>query len=292
MANEGLTAPSRFDNDQAGSGYNDLFLKQFTGEILSTFEEANVFKALHTIRTITSGKSAQFPVTGVASANYHNPGENIIQEGGSSSTYLSDIAKTEKVITIDNLLIASTMLYNLDDVKNHYDIRSIYATELGRALAKRFDTAICKVFVAAARDGANLTQTNKTGGQIDIPNGDVSAPGVAGTPASFTAQDLINAFFVAAQKLDEMTFLRWIASVFFVRKNTTSSSLVLTAAMFSLLPLPLIATLAEVATSPLVRFLALPGSRSTNPTTSLPRTCLPLPLVMVLLAMTCSAVVV
>lgn len=203
MANEGLTAPSRFDDNQAGSGYNDLFLKQFTGEILSTFEEENVFKDLHTIRTITSGKSAQFPVTGVASANYHSPGQNIIQEGGSSSTYLSDIAKTEKVITIDDLLVASTMLYNLDDVKNHYDIRSIYATELGRALAKRFDTAICKVFVAAARDGANLTQTNKTGGQIDIPNGDVSAPGVAGTPASFTAQDLINAFFVAAQRLDE-----------------------------------------------------------------------------------------
>jgi len=202
MANEGITDPSRFDDNQAGSGFNDLFLKQFTGEILTTFDEKNVFRELHTTRTINSGRSATFPVTGIASATYHTPGQNIIQEGGASSTYLSDIAKTEKIITIDDLLISSTMLYNLDDMKNHYDIRSIYARELAKALAVRYDTAVCKVMIAAARASANLTQTNKTGGQVDIPNGDISAPGTAGTKASYDAQNLIEAFFVAAEQLD------------------------------------------------------------------------------------------
>jgi hypothetical protein len=202
MANEGITDPSRFDNNQAGSGFNDLFLKQFTGEILTTFDEKNVFRELHTTRTISSGRSATFPVTGIASAVYHQPGKNIIQEGGASSTYLSDITKTEKIITIDDLLISSTMLYNLDDMKNHYDIRSIYARELAKALAVRYDTAVCKVMIAAARASANLTQTNKTGGQVDIPNGDISAPGTTGTKAAYDAQDLINAFFVAAEQLD------------------------------------------------------------------------------------------
>ena len=49
------------------------------------------------------------------------------------------------------MLVASTFLANIDDVKNHYDIRSVYSNELGKALAVRFDTAMAKVFIAAAR---------------------------------------------------------------------------------------------------------------------------------------------
>ena len=198
------TTPSRVGVNQTTDGSfaqdNALFLKKFSGEILQTFEESNIFKALHTIRTIENGKSAQFPVTGVASASYHTPGQNIADSG---NTYLSDIKKTEEVINIDKMLVASTFLANIDDVKNHYDIRSVYANELGKALAVRFDTALAKVFMAAARQSANLSQVGKAGGQLDIPNNDFSAPGVAGTPASFTGADLVAAFFTAAQKLDE-----------------------------------------------------------------------------------------
>ena len=200
MAN-GNTSPSRVGLIEGGSDNDALFLKKFSGEILQTFDESNVFKPLHTIRTIESGKSAQFPVTGIASANYHTPGENIA-DGGNS--YLSDIAKTEKIITIDKMLVASTFLSNIDDVKNHYDIRSVYANELGKALAVRFDTALAKVFIAAARDTANLpVQVNKTGGQLDVANNDFSAPDTPGTVAATTGADLVAAFFTAAQKLDE-----------------------------------------------------------------------------------------
>jgi len=199
MAN-GDTSPSRVGLVEGGSDNNALFLKKFSGEILQTFEESNVFKALHTIRTIESGKSAQFPVTGIASAAYHTPGENIA-DGGNS--YLSDIKKTEKVINIDQMLIASTFLANIDDVKNHYDIRSVYANELGKALAVRFDTALAKVFIAASRDSANLSQVGKSGGQLDVANNDFSAPNTPGTVAATTGADLVAAFFTAAQKLDE-----------------------------------------------------------------------------------------
>ena len=67
MAN-GNTSPSRVGLIEGGSDNDALFLKKFSGEILQTFEESNIFKPLHTVRTIESGKSAQFPVTGVASA--------------------------------------------------------------------------------------------------------------------------------------------------------------------------------------------------------------------------------
>ena len=83
-----------------------MFLKVFSGEILTTFEEATVMKSLHTIRTIANGKSAQFPVTGIASAAYHTPGENIaVSENG----YLSQIKHAEKIIRTARA--ASEMLY-------------------------------------------------------------------------------------------------------------------------------------------------------------------------------------
>ena len=203
MAN-GNTTPSRggLDTTAGNSDNLGLFLKKFSGEILTTFEEKNIMKPLHTIRTISDGKSAQFPVTGVATANYHTVGENIA-DGGNS--YLSDVKKTEKIINIDKVLLASSFLANIDDIMNHYDIRSVYATELGNALANRFDTAVIKTFIAAARDSANLAQTAKTGGRLDVSqNVFTSVSGyTAGSATDPTGAQLIAALFTAAQKLDE-----------------------------------------------------------------------------------------
>ena len=199
MAN-GDTSPSRVGQVNSAGDVDALFLKKFSGEILQTFEESNIFKPLHTVRTIDSGKSAQFPVTGVASADYHTPGENIADSGNS---YLSDIKKAEKVITIDKMLLASTFLSNIDDVKNHYDIRSVYANELGKALAVRFDTAIAKTFLAAARDSANLTTTS-AGSTYDVA-GEAFGRGNLDPTAvdTFTGAQLVGALFAAAQRLDE-----------------------------------------------------------------------------------------
>ena len=209
MAGEGITDPSRVGLRGAGAGLtagsdnNELFLKKFSGEILQSFEESNIFKPLHTIRTIESGKSAQFPVTGIASANYHTPGENIAEEGGATSKYLSDIKKTERVITIDDMLVASTFLANIDDMKNHYDIRSVYANELGKALAKRFDEALAKVFIAAARSEANLSG-RPAGGILDVSANAFVALGATNTDVTDpTGAELVAALFSAAQKLDE-----------------------------------------------------------------------------------------
>ena len=201
MAN-GDTSPSRVGQINAAGSVDALFLKKFSGEILQTFEESNVFKPLHTVRTIESGKSAQFPVTGVASASYHTPGENIADAGNS---YLSDINKAEQVITIDKMLLASTFLSNIYDVKNHYDIRSVYANELGKALAVRFDTAIAKVFIAAARASAAVTGGN-TGGILDVSANAIGTGADSADDADNTdptGAELTAALFTAAQKLDE-----------------------------------------------------------------------------------------
>jgi len=187
MAN-GNTTASRLGQINASGDVDALFLKVFSGEILTTFEEMNVMKGLHTIRTISNGKSAQFPVTGIATAKYHTAGENIADAGNS---YLSSVKHAEKVITIDDVLLASTFISNIDELKNHYDVRSIYAKELGKALAKRFDVATMKTLVAAARTSSVITG-GKDGIAID-----------GGEPGSFTAAVIQEKLFEAAQKLDE-----------------------------------------------------------------------------------------
>jgi len=187
MAN---TTPSRLGAVNLGSDKDALFLKVFSGEILTTFEEFNVMKGLHTLRTISNGKSAQFPVTGIAEATYHTPGENIAD---SNNSYLSQIKHAEKLIHIDDVLIASTFIANIDELKNHYDVRSIYAKELGKALAKRFDLATMKTLVAASRSTATITG-GKAGIQIDSNSGGVAA---------LSGAEIQAALFTAAQRLDE-----------------------------------------------------------------------------------------
>jgi hypothetical protein len=173
--------PSRLGAINEGVDKLAMFLKVFAGEVLTTFEETNVAEALQMTRSISSGKSAQFPVTGVASAAYHSPGTEIL--GGS-------IKHAERVISIDDLLLASVFIANIDEAMNHYDVRSIYSTEVGRALAKQYDINILQVMILAARASATITGGN---------GGSALTNASYGTDGAVLAAGL----FEANQKLDE-----------------------------------------------------------------------------------------
>lgn len=132
-----------------GAGATDaLFLKVFGGEVLAAFEEANVVMDKHTIRTISSGKSAQFPATWKVSAGYHTPGAEILGQASNVG---------ERVITIDDLLLSSVFIANIDEAKSHYDVRSIYSKEVGRSLAYQWDKNVLQVGVLTARAAATVT---------------------------------------------------------------------------------------------------------------------------------------
>ena len=147
---------SRLGQINAAGDVKAIFLKKFAGEVLTTFEETNVMKALHTIRTIDNGKSAQFPVTGTASAGYHVVGEDLVDSTNSGG--IQQIKHAEKVINIDELLVASTFIANLDELRNHYDVRSIYSNELGMALANKFDRQVIQTLLlnTATYDGSGI----------------------------------------------------------------------------------------------------------------------------------------
>ena len=171
--------------NNSGTAYEALFLKVFSGEVLTAFSENNVFSdALHTVRTISSGKSAQFPVTGTASAAYHTPG-NLLTGGA--------ILHNEKVINIDDLLIAQTFVANIDELMNHYDVRAIYASELGKALAKRYDQNVAKTIANASR--ASTTLTGGSGGTVlTLANGNTASSDVTGDELAAAIYDIAQAF--------------------------------------------------------------------------------------------------
>lgn len=130
---------------------NSLFLRLFAGEVLTEFHRSNIFMPLHRVRTISQGKSATFPVTGAASAKYHVAGESIYgTDDGQTSNYLNNIKTKEREIFVDNPMVAPVFVPSIDEMKNHWDHRSIYTRELGVALAEKADNNICRTIYAAA----------------------------------------------------------------------------------------------------------------------------------------------
>lgn len=165
-----------------GAGATDaLFLKVYGGEVLTAFETLNVMERLQMIRNISSGKSAQFPATWKVNASYHTPGAEIV---GQTSNV------NERVITIDDLLIADVFIPVIDEAKNHYEYRSEYSTQCGRSLARKFDTNSQQVGVLAARASATVTGGN---GGTQLTNA-----GYATTGSTIAA-----GIFASAQALDE-----------------------------------------------------------------------------------------
>lgn len=180
MANANVSEIGKVNN--AGTA-DALFLKVFAGEVLTSFEQATVTADKHMIRTIANGKSAQFPVMGRSSAAYHTPGNEITG---------TDINHNEKVITINDLLISSHFIANIDEAKNHYDVRSVYSQEMGRALAFQMDKHVLQTMVQAAAATANVGDTGYASGTI-----------ITSANSGTQAAALITALYDAAEALDD-----------------------------------------------------------------------------------------
>lgn len=119
---------------EAGADALALFLKVFGGEVLTAFERQAKTLSKVMVRTISAGKSAQFPVMGRTTARY-------LKQGESLDTDRKDIKHAEKVISIDGLLATDVLIYDIEDAMNHYDVRSEYSRQMGEALALATDTA-------------------------------------------------------------------------------------------------------------------------------------------------------
>lgn len=183
MANATLSRPGAINNTTGSYELdNALFLKVFSGEVLTAFTEKNIFKERHLERTIDHGKSASFPATWKATARYHTPGTPVL---GSNQ-----FKHNERIIAIDDILLADVFIYSLDELKNHYDIRGIYSDQLGAALAREYDKRLARLAVLAARASATV-------------DGAYGGTQLKNSGAGADAEILSAMLFSAAQTLDE-----------------------------------------------------------------------------------------
>ena len=179
--------PVKFGNVNSGSTRDDaLFLKVFAGEVITSFDRASKTAGADMVRSISNGKSASFPVLGRVGASYHAVGTEITG---------SDVNSNEKVITINDLLISSVFVSNIEEAKNHWDVRSAYSTEMGRALSFQKDKHILQTI-----GQASLTTTpNVTGGDT---TSNITNTGIASSTDATAANAMIDAIFAAAKELD------------------------------------------------------------------------------------------
>jgi len=125
-ASETGSAIHRSGQNLGTGDVRSLYLKLYAGEVLTAFQSKNIMMPLHRVRTISKGKSAQFPMTGkYRDASYHTPGAEI-------------------------LLINAQFIPNIDEAMQHFDIRSVYTQEAGFALSKVADENILRMAIKAA----------------------------------------------------------------------------------------------------------------------------------------------
>lgn len=119
---------------------------------------------------------------GTTTASYHTPGAELLGNA---------IKSNEKIISIDNLLVAHASVANFDEAMSHYDIRAPYADALGRALALKYDKQCIQLAILAARAAATITGVTFGGSVLVNPAIDTDGEALA------------DAIFDAAQALDE-----------------------------------------------------------------------------------------
>ena len=162
LAATGISNPGQ----KLSAGQRDaLFMKVFSGEVLTAFARNTVMMSRHQVRTIDHGKSASFAVMGRTRAKYLAPGNSLDDQR-------KKFEHAEKVISIDGLLTADCLITDIDDAMNHYDVRVEYSRQLGEALAQSADCAIINELAnMAAKDAAVPENIPDNGTGVDKVKG-------------------------------------------------------------------------------------------------------------------------
>ena len=191
------TALTRPGQSNSAGDQRALYLKLFSGEMFKGFQRNTIARDMIMKRTLTNGKSLQFIFTGRTTAEYHTPGNSILGNSDGAPPV------AEKTVTVDDLLISSAFVYELDETLAHYDLRGEISRKIGYALAEQYDRKAFRAIVKAARQASPITKNGfkEPGGtQIRITN---TGGGITDGRAAYDSTALINGFYDAAAALDE-----------------------------------------------------------------------------------------
>ena len=198
MANANQVGLGRI-NLSTGTGYDGatdkyaLYLKLFSGEMFKGFQHETIARDLVTKRTLKNGKSLQFIYTGRMTSEFHTPGTPIL----GNSDKAPPVA--EKTIVMDDLLISSAFVYDLDETLAHYELRGEISKKIGYALAEKYDRLIFRSITRGARSASPVSANN-----FEEPGGtQIRVGSTTNDSDAYNATNLINAFYDAAAAMDE-----------------------------------------------------------------------------------------
>ena len=188
-------------NDNAYAGSRDLLLKQFSGEVLTHFDEMFALKDRIRVRTLNGGKSAQFLLR-QAAAEHFTPGQEIVGQ---------PFASSEVTISIDDFIVSSVFLNNIDEMLTHFEFRGEYSKQMAQSIALTCERTLFQMAVRDARLGDQYNSGAEVGvgtittaasgagaGLVGMNNAITKRLNTAGTAAS-----LIDEAFTAAAYFDE-----------------------------------------------------------------------------------------
>ena len=156
--------PASINGANAYNNSRDLLLKTFGGEVLKHFDEKFSLKDKIRTRTISGGKTAQFPGIGQAKAEHFVPGQEIVGQA---------MKTDEKTISINDFLVSSVFLNNIDEMLTHFEFRAEYSKQMAQALALTCERTLFQMAIRDARLGDQFNAAQVPG-----------APGVTATGAA------------------------------------------------------------------------------------------------------------
>ena len=187
------TSLTRPGQSNAAGDARALYLKLFSGEMFKGFQNNTIARDLIMKRTLKNGKSLQFIYTGRTKSEFHTPGNSILGNSDGAPPV------AEKTITVDDLLISSAFVYNLDEVLSHYDLRGEISRKIGYALAEKYDRLAFRAVARGARQASPITKS----GFVEPGGTQIRVGSTTNDSDAFNSANLVSAFYDAAAALDE-----------------------------------------------------------------------------------------
>jgi len=192
-SNEPLADLTQLGQSNLTGDTRALYLKLFSGEMFKGFQNNTIARDLVMKRTLRNGKSLQFIYTGRTTSEFHTPGNSILGNSDGAPPV------AEKTITVDDLLISSAFVYELDEILSHYDLRSEISRKIGYALAEKYDRLIFRAIARGARKASPVSAT----GFVEPGGTQIRVGSSANESDAYSSAALVSAFYDAAAAMDE-----------------------------------------------------------------------------------------
>lgn len=182
-----------------------LFLTEFGQLVLEAWAETQDFKDFVFTKKLVGAKADDFPVIGrKRDATDHTPGDLIV--GG-------NIEHDKVTVTVDNMLIDSVFIAEIDELLNHYPVREAYARQLGESLGSVKSRRVAQTLVLASRASALDAAGHVTPIRIGSATMKTSAAKIE--TAIFRAQEFIKTNDISGGKI--ATWWPWTQQLLLAR---------------------------------------------------------------------------